>query len=189
MIAGIRIAEGVAAERGAEAARLMPAGAICATVDWPSPAEECDEMIRPDVVAALSTALAACGSVAFRYDDPLPGAELRQPPAPRSVKDRLLDLAGVGDDSFGLVVASDPLAVAALFAYDGWSFAAQSALVFDHAADLWLILDALRLGLDWRGRALPDGARLLFGAGHDGDFGVVAARDRAWLERFQAALR
>ncbi|MGO4871103.1 MAG: hypothetical protein ACLPGW_10915 [Roseiarcus sp.] len=188
MTAGIEIAEGVAADRGVEAARLKPRNAVCATVDWPLPPDDGEETILRGVVAALSRALAACGSVAFRHDGPLEGAKSYHPPPTRSVEDRLLDLAGLGEDSFGLVVATDPTAVAALFAYGGWSCAAQAALVFDPAADPAPILDALRRGLDWRRRTLPDGARLLFGPGHDGDFAVIAAADPAWLGRFKAAL-
>jgi len=142
----------------------------------------------PDVVAAVSQALAACGKVAFRYDDPLEGAEIYDPPAKANLKTRLLDLAGLGEDSFGIVVASDPAVIAALFAYGGWSYAVQSALVFDPAADPAPILDALRQGLNWRQRPLPDSARLLFGPGHDGDFAVIAAPDTVWLTRFKAAL-
>ena len=187
VMAGIEIADGVAANRGAEAARLLPLRAVRATVDWPLPPDDSEETILPDVVAALSRALAACGSVAFRYDEPLEGATIYHPPPKQSVKDRLLGLAGLGNELFGLAVALDPAVIGALFAYDGWSFAVQSALVFDPAADPSPILDALRLDLDWRGRTLPEGARLLFGPGHDGDFAVVAAADPVWLERFKAA--
>ena len=188
MIAGIEIADGLGEGRGTEAARLVPRAAVYATVDWPLPADDSEESVRPDVVAALSHALAACGSVAFRHDTHLAGAVLHQPPPARSVMGRVLDVAGLGEDTFGLAVASDPAVVGALFAYGGWSYAAQAALVFDPACDPEPILAALRDGLDWRGRTLPQGARLLFGPGHDGDFAVVAASDTGWLEQFKAAL-
>ena len=88
-------------------------------MDWPLPPEDSEDTVRPDVAAALSDALTACGKVAFRYDGPLAGAEISIPPAPRSVANRLLDIAGLGGDAFGLAVASDPMVVAALFAYGG----------------------------------------------------------------------
>ena len=50
--------------------------------------------------------------------------EVRRAAAPRSIKDWLLDVAGLGEDSFGIVTASDPVAIAALFAYGGWSYGA-----------------------------------------------------------------
>ena len=174
--------------RLAPPARLEPLRTVRATVYWPLPPEDSEDTVRPDVVAALSSALAACGKVAFRYDGFLPGAEISIPPAPRSVANRLLDIAGLGGNAFGLAVASDPTVVAALFAYGGWSYALQSALVFNPDADTRPILDALRQDLDWRRRSLPQGVRLLFGPGHDGDFAVVAAADRSWLERFKAVL-
>ena len=188
MKAGIEFVDGLGEGRGTEAARLVPLAAVYATVDWPLPADDSEESVRPDVVAALSRALAACGSVAFRHDTHLAGAVLHQPPPARSVMGRVLDLAGLGEDTFGLAVASDPAVICALFAYGGWSYAAQAALVFDSACDPAPMLAALRDGLDWRGRSLPQGARLLLGPGHDGDFAVVAASDIAWLERFKASL-
>ena len=74
------------------------------------------------------------------------------------------------------------------FAYGGWSYGLQQALVFDPAADPAPILAALGRGLDWRRRTLPKGARLLFGSGHDGCSAVVASENRDWLDRFRAAL-
>ncbi len=188
MIAGIEITDGLGDDRGTEAARLAPRMAVCATVDWPLPADASEESIRPDVVAALSRALAACGSVAFRHDAPLAGAVLHQPPPARSTMGRVLDVAGLGEYTFGLAVASDPAVIVGLFTYGGWSYAAQAALVFDPTSDPAPMLAALRDGLDWRGRSLPQGARLLFGPGHDGDFAVVAASDIGWLEQFKATL-
>ncbi len=185
---GIKVVEWFGQGRGTEAARLVPRHTVCATVDWPLPPAESADAVRPDVIAALSCALATCGSVAFRHDTPVVGAVTHEPPPTRSIKDRLLDLAGLGDDTFGLAIAPDPAAVSALFAYGGWSYAAQAALVFDPAVDPTPILQALREGLDWRGRALPEGARLLFGPGHDGDFAVIAASNRLWIEKFEAAL-
>jgi len=187
MKAGITIFDGVAAGRGPEAARLLPQFAVLATIDWQLPPDDGEETILPDVVSALSSALAACGSVAFRYDEPLRGAKIYHPVPPRSITSRLLDIAGLGENLFGLVVATDPEVIAALFDY-GWSYAMQSALVFDLEADPSPIFDALRRGLDWRGSPLPNGVRLLFGPGHDGDFAVVAASDPAWLARFRAVL-
>jgi hypothetical protein len=188
MKAGIQIVEGVSVDRGVQAARLAPRHAICATVDWPLPPDDSDGTMLPHVIAALSQALAACGKVAFWHDGPLAGAERYDPPARATLKTRLLGLAGLGDDSCGIAVASDPAVIAAMFAYGGWSFAMQAALVFDPEADPLPILGALRQGLDWRQRPLPAGARLLFGAGHDGDFAIMAAADDVWLKRFKAAL-
>ena len=185
MKASIQITDGVPA-RGTEDARLEPLRTVRATVDWPLPPEDSEDTVPPDVVATLSRALAACGKVAFRYDEPLTGAEMSIPPAPRSAVNRFLNMAGLGRDSFGLV---EPTVVAALFAYGGWSYALQSVLVFDPDIDASPILDLLRQDLDWRGRTLPDGVRLLFGPGHDGDFAVIAATDQSWLDRFRAMLR
>lgn len=187
MKASIQITDGVLA-RGMEAARLEPLRTVRATVDWPLPPEDSEDTVRPDIVAALCRALAACGKVAFRCDEPLAGAETSIPPTPRSVVNRLLDIAGFGGDAFGLVVASEPTIVAALFAYGGWSYALQSVLVFDPDINASPILEAVRQEPDWRGRTLPDGVRLLFGPGHDGDFAVIAATDESWLERFKAML-
>ena len=188
MKAGIEIVDYQGEARGIEAARLISVHTVCAFVDRPLPADGSEETVDLDVVTALSLALAACGNVAFRYDNPLSGAAIFQPPPTRPIKDRLLDLAGLGDENFGLVVASEPSTIGALFAYGGWSYAAQCAVVFDPAADPAPVLHALRCGLDWRERKLPVGARLLFGPGHDGDFAIVAATDAAWLEHFKAAL-
>jgi len=178
MNAGITISDGVAAGRGPEAARLLPQFTVLATIDWPLPPDDGEETILPEVVTAVSSALAACGSVAFRYDEPLAGAKIYHPAPSCSITSRPLDIAGMGESLFGIVVATDPEVIAALFDY-GWSYAMQSALVFDPEADPSPILDALRRGLDWRGSPLPSGVRLLFGPGHDGDFAVVAASDPA----------
>ncbi len=188
MSAGITWVDGVDAGRGAEAVRSVPLDAPCATLDWPLPDAACEQSVAPDVAAALGHALAACGTVAFRHDRPVPGALLYQPPPARTLLTRLLDVAGLGPDDFGLVVAAAPSAVEALFAHGGWSYAMQAALVFDPACDPAGFCAALRGGLDWRRRRLPDGARLLFCPGHDGDFATVAASDQAWLGRFKAAL-
>lgn len=188
MTAGIELVEGLAANRGAEAARLVPLHATCATVDWPLSSDDAEETVRPDVVALLSQALAACGSVAFRHDHPSGDRGVHQSTRRRSLKDRLIDVAGFGSSSFGLLVATDPVIIANLFAYGGWSYASQLALVFDPDADPAPIMAALRESLDWRNRLLPAGVRLLFGPGHDGDFAVVAAADPSWLSRFKAEL-
>lgn len=188
MKAGIEFVQIAATSRGAEAARICPLNAVSALLDWPLPPDDFDDAILPDAAVALSTALAACGRVAFRYDDPLAGAEMFLPPQKRSIIAWGLGLAGFGPDIFGIAVASEPAIVAALFAYGGWSHAIQAALVFDPAADPAPVLAGLRQGLDWRRRALPAGARLLFGPGHDGAFGVIAAADPVWLARFEAAL-
>jgi hypothetical protein len=187
MKAGITISECNAVDRGGEAARLVPTHAVLAAMDWPLPPDDGEETILPGVVAALSQALAACGIVAFRCDEPLEGATLYDPAPPRSIVNRLLGFAGFGENSFGLVVATDPAVIAALFDH-GWSDAWQAAIVFDPAADPSPVLQALRRRLDWRGWPLPDGARFLFGPGHDGDFAVVAASDPIWLTRFKSAL-
>lgn len=185
-MAGIEVVDGVAAARGSEAARLVARDAVCATVDWPLPPDDAEEAIRPDVVMALSRALAACGHVAFRHDEP---SKAFLPAPPRPLGKRLLDLTGLGDAPFGLSIATDAAGVAALFAYGGWNCAVQSALVFDPDIDPSPVLGALGGGLDWRHRALPSGVRLLFGPGHDGDFAVVAAVEPVWLAHFKTALR
>jgi hypothetical protein len=190
MKAGIEVTLGVSASPRSEAARLQPQNAVYATVNWPLPPDDGEETILPDVVAALSHALAACGSVAFRYDDPLEGATLYQPGPRSSIINRVLDIVGLGAaDSFGLVVSNDPATIAAMFEYGGWTLTMQMAVVFDPSANPAPILTALRGGLDWRERTLPESARLLFGPGHDGDFAVVAAANTTWLERFKDALR
>ena len=189
MVASIEVTESVIAGRGAEAARLRPLHATCAIVDWPLPPDDSDVTVLPEIAAALGRALTACGTVAFRYDDPLDGVLSSRPAPTRTIRDWLLDQFGAGRERLRLVTASDPAVVAALFAYDGWGVTMQAALAFDPACDPAPILDALDRGLDWRGRALPLGARLLLGAGHDGAFAVIAATERVWLERFGDALR
>jgi hypothetical protein len=187
MRADITINDRIAAARGAEAARLVPENTVWATIDWPLPPDDCEETILPGVVTALSQALAKCGSVAFRSNEPLDGAIIYHPAPPRSIKNRLLDLAGLGENLFGIIVATDPAVIAELFD-EGWNYAMQAAIVFDPEADSLPIFNALRRGLDWRGQNLPDGARLLFGPGHDGVFAVIAASDPVWIVRFKRAL-
>ena len=180
--------QGLARGYGVEAARLQPQDTVCATLDWPLPPGDGEDAILPDVVTALSLALAACGRVAFRYDEPLKGADAFDPAPGRSILHRLLSFFNLGEYLFGIAVVSNADQVKALFEC-GWTFAVQSALVFDPAADPAPIIAALRGGLDWRGRTLPEGARLLFGPGHDGDFAVVAAANTLWLQRFNDALK
>lgn len=185
----IDITDGVGTGRGIEAARLQPLDAVCATLDWPlSSDDDGDATIPPAVAAALGQALAACGLVAFRQDDKPYGALFYEPPLKTSIMDRLLDSVGLAPDHFGIVIVANPADIAGLFAYGGWSLAAQAALVLDPEADQVPIVAALRQGLDWRSRPLPPGARLLFGPGHDGDFAVIAAADGYELERFKRAL-
>lgn len=184
----ITVTDDVPADCGAEAARLTPLQTVRAKVDWPLVAGDSEDGMRPEVVACLSRALAACGKVAFHCDQVLDGAEITIPIASRLITDRLLDLAGLGGKTVSVAIASDPIVIAALFTYGGWSYAAQSALVFDPDVDPMPIFNALRQGSNWRGRMLPKGVRLLFGPGHDGDFAVVAAVEQSWLERFKTAL-
>ncbi len=167
MKAGITIAEGVSAGRGAEAARLLAKHAVWATVDWPLEQDEGDRTISASVVYALSSALTSCGYVVFRYDEPLDGAVVYLRPPSRTLVSWLRYKAGFGETSFGVVEATDHHVIAALFEF-GWTYALQTALVFEPNADRANIFNALRCGLNWRDRPLPGGARLLFGPGHDG---------------------
>ena len=187
----VTVTPGVPRERGIEAARLIPTHASCALIDWPIPPEDCETALLPETARTLARALAACGHVAFRADDPDPAFLHYQPPSP-SPGGRLLEevrgLFGAGTDRPGLAVAATPEGVARLFDFGGWSYAVQAAIVFDPAADPAPILAALGDSLDWRARPLSAPARLLFGPGHDGAFAVVAAADPTWIERFQAAL-
>ena len=160
-------------------------------MNWPLPPDDFEATVLPDVTTVLSHALAACGRVAFRCDDPPPGTEavLPRPSLLTRMLDGVLGCAGLRDGPFTIAVTSDPAAVAALFDYGGWSLGWQAALVFDPVADPSPVLGVLQRGLDWRQRDLPPGARLLFGSGHDGAFAVVAAPDAAWLARFKAGVQ
>ncbi len=186
----IEITDGLGSHLGREAALLHAVGTACMTLDWPLPPDDADGELLPEVVARLSRALAACGHVAFRHDEQ-PAAALsfhppRRPAAAR-LRDALLAPLGLANPPFALAIAARPAGVAELFAYGGWSFAVQAALVFDPDADPAPILAALRHHGDWRRRPLPPGARLLFAPGHDGAF-AVAAGPPEWLARFKAAL-
>ena len=160
-------------------------------MDWPLPPDDFEDTVLPDVAQALSHALAACGRVAFRCDDPPPGTDTIPPrPSPLTrVRDKVLGWAGLQDGPFTIAIASDPVAIAALFDYGGWSLGWQAALAFDPTADPAPIFGALQRGLDWQKRNLPPGARLLFGPGHDGAFAVVAAADATWLARFKCCVQ
>ncbi len=158
-----------------------------ATVDWPLDQGEGEGTISASVVYALSSALASCGYVAFRYDEPLDGAVLYLRPPSRTLVSWLRYKAGFGETLFGVVEAADHDVIAALFDF-GWTYAMQAALVFEPNADRANIFNALRCGLNWRDRPIPAGARLLFGPGHDGGFAVVATSEPTWLKRFESAL-
>ncbi len=187
----ITITLGVPRERGAEAARLMPIGAVCAIVDWPLAPDDCETTLMPELARRLVRALAACGHVAFRYDEPDTSFALYAPPLPPlggRLVESVRNLLGSGSDHCGVAVTASAQGAERLFDYGGWSYAQQAALAFDPASDPTPIIAAVRADLDWRDRALPAAARLLFGPGHDGAFAVLAAADVEWLRRFEAAL-
>jgi hypothetical protein len=86
---------------------------------------------------------------------------------------------------FGVIATRDATVAPALFEWAGWDFGAQAVLVHGpEPGDATRAAAALRHGMDWRGTSLPAGTRLLFGGGHDGAFGLVAAADAAVLRRF-----
>ncbi len=192
---GLRAALGTPRPAGVEIARLVPPEASCAVLNWPQPADDDEEPVPTPIVAALCAALnaaAAGGGLAFRWHDqqPLPAGAPTYHPAPRrSLADRLLGWAWPNRATrFGVIVTGDAALAPALFAWVGWDFGAQMVLV--HGAepgDAARAVAALQRGQDWRRTPLPQGTRLLFGGGHDGAFGLVAAPDAAALQRFCAA--
>jgi hypothetical protein len=196
---GLRATPGVPQQAGVEIARLVPPGAHCALLNWPQPADDDAESVPAPIVAALCAALSAAlgaaaagGGLAFRWHDqqPLPAGAPTYHPAPRrSLADWLLGWAWPNRAArFGVIVTSDATVAPALFEWIGWDFGAQMVLV--HGAepgDAARAVAALQRGQDWRRAALPQGTRLLFGGGHDGAFGLVAARDADALHQFCAA--
>ncbi len=90
--------------------------------------------------------------------------------------------------TFGVLATGDETLARNVFAWDGWSVGMQAVLVHDPAADLVPIVQALQHGMDWRGRALPPGCRLLFGSGHDGGFALIAAPSVERLDGFIASV-
>lgn len=177
---------------GHEVERLVAIGAVCAVVEWPAPPPESDEPLPAPAAEALCRTLLAIGRLAFRWDT-MPGSvgEACFFPAPRrSPLERLADRIVPKDGSvlFGVMTTADLAVASRLFSYGGWTEAVQAVLAYDPAAESGPIIEALQRGLDWRGRTLPAGARLLFGPGHDGAFALVAAADAATLNRFAALL-
>ena len=188
MRAGIVLTEALDPKRGVEAARLRPENTVIATIDWPLEPGDPENTVTSEVAAILSYALTSCGTVAFRYDEPLAFAATQSLPPPRTFGSEIRHSLGLDKTVFGIVTATDRAVVEALFGYGGWSYAMQAALVLDPAGNPAEALEALAQRLDWRGHGLPLSTRLLFGPGHDGDFAVVAASSRFWLNRFKDAL-
>jgi hypothetical protein len=189
----ITIVRGYPGGMGHEVERLVAAGAACAVVAWPAPPPDSDDALPEPAAEVLCRALLAIGRLAFRWDAmPESLDKARFFPAPRrSPLECLASWIMPSDDAvlFGVMTTGDPAVASRLFTYGGWTAAVQAVLAYDPGADSGPIVAALQRGLDWRGRRLPAGARLLFGPGHDGAFGLVAAADAATLDRFAALLK
>ena len=185
----LTITRGYPSSMGFEIERLRVLGTTQALIEWPLPPDDSDEAISPPAAAVLCRALLRSGRVVFRWDDGAPATGGTFFPEPSSslvtkVMARLLH-----DDAhatFGVLATGDETVARNVFAWDGWSVGMQAVLVHDPAADLAPIVQALQHGMDWRGRTLPPGCRLLFGSGHDGGFALVAASSLEMLDDFIA---
>lgn len=188
----ISVRPGIDADDGIEAMRLHAAGAVHACVEWSLPADEDDGPVPRDVAERIAAALCACGTVAFRADAPAGASDWYPPQKPAAVSRvsgtvaRLIGLSAPLRS--GVIVSNVPATVAGLFDFDGWTPCDQIVLAFDPETDHGAIVEAVRGVDDWSERALPAGARLLFGPGHDGAFAAVAATNAGWLDRFAIAL-
>lgn len=176
--------------QGFEIERLMPSGTISALIEWPLPPGDSDETMTPLTAAVLCSALLRSGHIAFRWDDAasgMGGTFFPEPPPP-SLKTRVMAslLHGSLPATFGVLVTDDEIVARNLFVWGGWSLGGQAALVYDPAADPAPIVDALQHGMDWSGRTLPPGCKLLFGSGHDGGVALVAASSVEVLNQFIA---
>lgn len=187
---GVAFRPGLGSNDGVEAVRLMAEDSVGARLDWPLAAPD-TERVAVDIAMAVAAALVACGTVAFRADEPIAGARWAPPPriGPLARTARLVGRAlGVpAPDRAGVVVSDSAAIAASLFDFAGWTAADQRALVFAPGSGETVIAAACDVD-DWRGLRLPPGVRLLLGPGHDGDFAGIAAADADWLERFRQAL-
>jgi hypothetical protein len=168
----------------------VPAGAVCALLNWPPPAE--DDPVPPPVMDALCAALlaeAAGGGLAFRWHDrqALPNGALVYHRMPRRT---LADWLGgwMTPARFGVITTGAATVAPALFFWTGWDHGAQAVLAHGGGdGDEARAVATLRQGREWRTAPLPAGSRLLLIGGHDGAFGLVAAADAETLHRFCAA--
>lgn len=185
----LTITRGSPSSRGFEIERLKALGTRQALVEWPSPPADGDETISSPAAAVLCRGLLRSGHVAFRWDDGDPAAGGTFFPEPSSSLVTKVAARLLHDDAratFGAMASGVETVVRRVFAWGGWSVGVQAALVYDPAADLAPIVQALQHGLDWRGRTLPRGCRLLFGSGHDGGLALVAASSIGILDNFIA---
>ena len=164
----LTITHGCPSSMGFEIERLRASGTTQALIEWPLPPDDSDEAISPPAAAVLCRALLRSGHVAFRWDDSAPAAGGTFFPEPSSslvtkVMSRLLH--DEAPATFGVLATGDEIVARFVFAWGGWSVGMQAVLVYDPAADLVSIVQALQHGMDWRRRALPPGCRFLFGVG------------------------
>ncbi|HEY4251614.1 MAG TPA: hypothetical protein VGM87_10450 [Roseomonas sp.] len=202
----ITIIPGPPSGMGVEAEALVPIGARCAVIEWPMPPDEADANGIPAASAdILCAALLRAGSLAFRWDDTAPppsedGTRYFPAPTPwrppRSWLGRLLDAFRLRDlwlpgwAPHSVLTTSHPAIARLLAIHDGWTVSQQAVIAYDPAiTDPLPITAALQEVRDWRRHGLPPGARLLFGLGHDGGFGVAAAPDPTTLRRFTTDLQ
>lgn len=182
---------GVDARFGEEALRLSAQGTSQAVVEWSDPREGDDDRFPARIARGLARGLAACGSVALRADEAIAGAAWYPPPVvdgAKRIASRLTRALGmIAPIRSGVAITSDPAAIAPMFDHPGWSCGDRIALAFEAGANPEPIARAVMLTDDWRS-PLPLGARVLLGAGHDGDFAVVSAVSAEWLARFFAKL-
>lgn len=185
---------------GIEAEALAPIGASCAVIKWPLPPPDADGGITTEAADTLCAALLCAGSLAFRWDDEMPppsDGNTRYFPAPTQSRSprswlghlrdalRLLDIPPVEGMPYSVLTTSEPAAARLLFTHTGWTLSEQIVLAYSPALrDPTTIVQPLQQDRDWRRNRLPLGARLLFGLGHDGAFGVIAAADASTLQRF-----
>ena len=168
-------------DRGHEAARLCADEFVSTILNWSLPLEDSGSPLPPGVGDVLGRTLLASGRLAFRLDLPpqIMAIGDRFIPEPRgnalgSLKRFFLHQ----DVRFGVLLTSDPRSAVEMFAFAGWIYAEQAALVLDPDLDASPeVIDRLQTSLDWRGFSLPPHVTALYGSGHDGAFSVLSCRN------------
>ena len=172
-------------DMGSETARLAPQGALRALIGWSSPADSCDDPVPKGIARLISRALLKSGRLAFRLDGS---------PEKMSKGDQFFPERDAGsfagfrrfllrpEIGFGVLTTSNEMSASLLFEFGGWTEALQAVLVFSpEATDISGLLGPLQSCLDWRRKPLPSPAVALFGPGHDGSFGIIAAQHQGYL--------
>ncbi|MCB8883355.1 hypothetical protein ACELLULO517_24110 [Acidisoma cellulosilytica] len=190
MIADITVNREISSSLGEVGRTLLAPQAVWATIEWPQVIDDNDEeYIQPDVIQAVSEALASCGTVAFRHPGPVSGTLEFHPEPKSSVLDRIASIYKLEHSwSCGVAVATDASVVSKLFEYPGWYWGMQRVLVFDPNIEPAPIIKALNGFTDWNTHPLPTGVRLFLGSADTPNLAVLGASKELWLNRFTSAL-